>query len=161
SEHGKVYINGVEMNKIFNGRPQWSNWGGLNDVQRNQVVSMAMAPSEVGFGGLAGTTNIIMRASSYGKGGRVSYAMANRSYTGRMMATYNSGELQGGWAYSVSASRRFAAEGFIDGTAYDANSLFISVEKKINEVHSLNFTAFYTPNYRGKSSPNTQEVYDL
>ncbi|MEP6261152.1 MAG: carboxypeptidase-like regulatory domain-containing protein [Gillisia sp.] len=161
SEHGKVYINGVEMNKIFNGRPQWSNWGGLNDVQRNQVVSMAMAPSEVGFGGLAGTTNIIMRASSYGKGGRVSYAMANRSYTGRMMATYNSGELQGGWAYSVSASRRFAAEGFIDGTAYDANSLFISAEKKINEVHSLNFTAFYTPNYRGKSSPNTQEVYDL
>ncbi|QED38345.1 TonB-dependent receptor [Antarcticibacterium arcticum] len=161
SEYGKVYINGVEMNKIFNGRPQWSNWGGLNDVQRNQVVSTATVPSEVGFGGLAGTTNIIMRASAYGKGGRVSYAMANRSYTGRIMATYNSGELERGWTYSVSASRRFATEGFIDGTAYDANSLFISAEKKINDFHSLNFSGFYTPNFRGKSSANTQEVYDL
>ncbi len=161
SDYGKVYINGVEMNKIFNGRPQWSNWGGLNDVQRTQVVSSAMVPSEVGFGGLAGTTNIIMRASTYGKGGRLSYAMANRSYTGRMMATYNSGELEGGWAYSVSASRRFAQEGYIDGTAYDANSLFISAEKKINNSHRLNFSGFYTPNFRGKSSANTQEVYDL
>ena len=161
SEYGKVYINGIEMNKIFTGRPQWSNWGGLNDVQRNQGVSTATVPSEVGFGGLAGTTNIIMRASAYGKGGRVSYAMANRSYTGRIMATYNSGELEGGWAYSVSASRRFASEGFIDGTAYDANSLFISAEKKINGSHSLNFSGCYTPNFRGKSSANTQEVYDL
>ncbi len=161
SEYGKIYINGIEMNKIFNGRPQWSNWGGLNDAQRNQVFSMGMVPSEVGFGGLAGSTNIIMRASKYGKGGRVSYAIANRSYTGRIMGTYNSGELSGGWAYSVSISRRFAEEAFIDGTLYDANAVFVSVEKKIDQSHTLNFTGFYTPNIRGKSSPNTQEVYDL
>ena len=30
--NGKVLINGVEMNKQFSGRPQWGNWGGLNDV---------------------------------------------------------------------------------------------------------------------------------
>ncbi len=161
SENGKIYINGVEMNKIFNGRPQWSNWGGLNDVQRNQVFSMGMVPAEVGFGGLAGNTNIIMRASKYGKGGRVSYAVANRTYTGRVMGTYNSGELPGGWAYSISASRRFAEEAYINGTLYDANAFFVSVEKTIDQNHSINFTGFYTPNIRGKSSPNTQEVYDL
>ncbi len=161
SEYGKIYINGVEMNKIFNGRPLWSNWGGLNDVQRNQVFSMGMVPAEVGFGGLAGSTNIIMRASKYGKGGRVSYAAANRTYTGRAMVTLNSGELPGGWAYSLSLSRRFAEEAFIDGTLYDANAFFISVEKKIDQKHRLNFTGFYTPNIRGKSSPNTPEVYDL
>lgn len=160
-EYGKIYLNGIEMNKIFNGRPLWSNWGGLNDVQRNQVFSMGMVPAEVGFGGLAGSTNIIMRASKYGKGGRVSYAVANRTYTGRIMGTYNSGELSGGWSYSFSLSRRFAEEAFIDGTLYDANAFFVSVEKRINADHSLNFTGFYTPNIRGKSSPNTQEVYDL
>lgn len=32
SENGTVLINGIPMNKLFNGRPQWSNWGGLNDV---------------------------------------------------------------------------------------------------------------------------------
>src|SRR5690606_35033 len=161
SEYGKIYINGIEMNKIFNGRPLWSNWGGLNDVQRNQVFSMGMVPAEVGFGGLAGSTNIIMRASKYGKGGRLSYAMANRTYMGRVMATYNSGELNGGWAYSFSLSRRFAQEAYIDGTLYDANAFFVSVEKRINQYHSLNFTGFYTPNIRGKSSPITQEVYNI
>src|SRR5690606_22756085 len=159
SERGKVYVNGVEMNKLFNGRPQWSNWGGLNDVQRNQVFSMGMIPMDVGFGGLAGSTNIIMRASKYSGGGRVSYAIANRSYTGRIMGTYNSGETPKGWAYSISLSRRFAQEGYIEGTIYYANAIFFSLGKKFNESHSLNFTSFYTPVIRGKSSANTQELY--
>ncbi len=34
SENGKVLINGDEMNKMFNGRPQWRNWGGIIDVMR-------------------------------------------------------------------------------------------------------------------------------
>ncbi|WP_304034905.1 TonB-dependent receptor [Mesonia mobilis] len=161
SENGKVLINGIEMNKMYNGRPQWSNWGGLNDAQRNQVFSMGMSANEYTFGDLAGTTNIIMRASQYREGGRVSYAASNRSYRGRVMASYNTGLLKGGWAFSFLASRRFADEGYREGTLYDANSFFASVEKQLGENHSLNLTAFYTPNRRGKSSANTQEVYDL
>ncbi|MDT0675228.1 TonB-dependent receptor [Autumnicola musiva] len=161
SENGKLLINGIEMNKVFNGRPQWSNWGGLNDVQRSQIFSMGISPSEVSFGGLAGTTNIIMRASEYGEGGRISYAASNRSYTGRIMATYNSGELPHNWWYSISISRRFAEEGYTEGTLYDANSVFLAVEKRLNPKHSLNFTSFYTPNFRGKSSANTEEVFNL
>jgi len=161
SEHGKVLINGIEMNKAYTGRPQWSNWGGLNDVQRNQVFSMGLSPSPVSFGGLAGTTNIMMRASKYAKGGKASLAAANRSYNGRLMATYGSGELKNGWAYAISASRRFAEEAYVDGTLYDANGFFLSVEKTFNKEHSLNFTGFYTPNIRGKSSPNTAEVFEL
>ncbi|WP_111539998.1 carboxypeptidase-like regulatory domain-containing protein [Mesonia algae] len=161
SENGKVLINGIEMNKMYNGRPQWSNWGGLNDAMRNQVFTMGLSANENTFGDLAGTTNVVMRASQYQKGGRVSYASSNRSYRGRVMASYNSGLTDNGWAYSFLASRRFGEEGFNDGSLYDANSFFAAVEKKINEKHSLNLTAFYTPNRRGKSSPNTQEVFDL
>ena len=120
--NGKVLINGIEMNKQFSGRPQWANWGGLNDVQRNQEFSMGMSANDYNFGDLAGTNNIIMRASKYREGGRVSYASANRSYTGRVMASYSSGLLEGGWSYSVLGSRRFGEEGFRDGTLYDANS---------------------------------------
>lgn len=160
SEYGKLLINGVEMNKFANGRPQWAEWGGLNDVQRNQVFTAGSMPSSENFGGLAGTTNIIMRASQFSKGSRVSLAASNRSYTGRLMATYNSGEVNN-WYYSVSASRRFAEEGYIDGSLYDAGSVFASVEKKISTAHSLNFLAFYTPNIRGKSSPNTLEVTNM
>ena len=159
--NGKVLINGIEMNKQFNGRPQWSDWGGLNDVQRNREFSMGLSANDYTFGDLAGTTNIIMRASQYRQGGRVSYAMANRSYEGRVMGSYNSGLGKNGWAYSILASRRFGEEGFQEGTLYDANSIFASVEKKINDDHSLNFSAFYTPNRRGRSTAITQEVRDL
>jgi len=159
--NGKVLINGIEMNKQFNGRPQWGDWGGLNDVQRNREFSMGLKANDYTFGDLAGTTNMVMRASKFRKSSRVSYAAANRSYNGRIMASYHSGLSKTGWAYSFLASRRFGDEGYIDGTLYDANSFFASVEKKINNAHSLNFTAFYTPNRRGRSTAITQEVKDL
>tara|TARA_B110000977_G_scaffold133442_1_gene169949 strand:+ start:1839 stop:4694 length:2856 start_codon:yes stop_codon:yes gene_type:complete len=159
--NGKVLINGIEMNKQFNGRPQWGVWGGLNDVQRNRAFTMGLKANDYTFGGLAGTTNMVMRASKYRKSGRVSFAAANRSYKGRIMASYHSGVSKKGWAYSFLVSKRFGNEGFIDGTLYDANSFFASVEKIINENHSLNFTSFYTPNQRGRSTAITQEVKNL
>lgn len=161
SENGTVLMNGVEMNKMFNGRPQWSNWGGLNDVMRNQEFTTGVTPSAYNFGGILGTTNIDVRASHYRKGGRITYSSSNRSYTNRLMASYASGVVEGGWAYAFSIGRRWGDEGYQDGTFYGANSFFASVEKKINDKHSINITGVYAPNRRGKSSPNTQEVYDL
>jgi len=161
SENGSVLINGIEMNKLYDGRPQWSDWGGLNDVLRNQELTTGLKPSAYNFGGILGTTNMIVRASKYREGGRITYSSSNRSYTNRVMGSYSSGLLDGGWAYTIMAGRRWGNEGFQDATLYDANSFFASIEKIINEKHSLNFTSIYTPNRRGKSSPNTQEVYDL
>jgi len=161
SDNSSLLINGIEMNKIYNGRPQWSNWGGLNDVMRNQELSPGLKPSSYHFGGILGTSNINVRASQMSHGGRITYSSSNRSYANRFMATYTSGLLQGGWAYALSFGRRWGNEGYQDATLYDANSVFVSVEKVINDAHSLSFTGIYTPNRRGKSSPNTQEVYDL
>lgn len=161
SENGKVLLNGIEMNKLYNGRPQWSNWGGLNDVLRNQEFSNGLTPSNYTFGGALGSTNINTRASEYSEGGRISYASSNRSYSHRLMATYTSGLLANGWAIAVSGSRRAGNEGYVDGTFYDANSIFLSLEKQINDAHSLNLTVIAAENERGKSSANTQEVYDL
>lgn len=158
---GKILINGLEMNKFYDGRPQWSNWGGLNDSQRNQVFTPGLEANEYAFGDLAGLTNISMQASRYREGGRISYAAANRSYIGRIMASYNSGLLPSKWAYSVLLSRRFAKEGYREGTVYDANSIFIAVERLLGSGHSLNLMGIYTPNRRGKSSPNSDEVYQL
>ncbi len=161
SDNAKVLINGVEMNKQDTGRPQWSNWGGLNDVMRNQELSTGLAPSAYTFGGVLGSTNINTKASNYREGGRITYSSSNRSYTNRLMASYASGLMEDGWAYTLMIGRRWGDEGFQDASLYDSNSFFASVEKKINDSHSLNFTSIYAPNRRGKSSSNTQEVYDL
>ena len=161
SENASVLLNGIEMNKIYNGRPQWSNWGGLNDVFRNQELTSGLSASSYNFGGILGSTNISLRASEFQTTKRVTYSSSNRSYTNRVLATYASGVVKGDWSYAFSLGRRWGNEGYQDGTFYDANSFFAAVEKKLNEKHSVNFTGFYTPNRRGKSSPNTQEVYDL
>ena len=161
SRYGQIMLNGVEMNKFSDGRPQWSNWGGLNDALRNQDFSNGIAPSEVSFGNMLGSANFNTRASLNRKGGKISYAFTNKSYTGRAMATYSTGLNDKNWALTVSGSRRFAYEGSMDGTPYNSWSGFIAAEKKINEKHSLNLTAIGAFNRKGKSSPSTQEVYNL
>lgn len=161
SENGKVLINGIEMNKLYNGRPQWSNWGGLNDVLRNQEFSNGLRASDYTFGGILGSTNINVRPSEQRTGTRISYASSNRSYVHRVMATHSTGLSEDGWAFTVAASRREGREGFVDGTMYNATSFFGSVEKKFNDKHSLSFTSITALNRRGKSAPQTQEVFDL
>ena len=161
SENGSVLINGIEMNKVYDGRPQWGNWGGLNDMVRNQELTTGLTPSAYNFGGVLGTTNMNTRASNYREGGQITYSSSNRSYTNRVMASYATGLMKDGWSMAVMLSRRWGDEGYQDATFYDANSFFASIEKQFGAKHSLNFTSIYAPNRRGKSSPNTQEVYDL
>jgi len=161
SSYGSILINGVEMNKLYDGRPQWSNWGGLNDAFRSQEFTTGIAPASYTFGNVLGTTNFRTRASDHQKGTKLSLSAANRSYLGRIMATYASGLTASGWAFVGSASYRFAQEGYFDGTSYNSWSGFFAAEKKLNLNHSLNLTAFVASNRRGKSSPNTQEVFDL
>ena len=161
NEYGITMINGVIMNKIYDGRPQWGNWGGLNDATRNQEFTMGTAPSDYTFGGILGTQEINTRASIYRKGSRVSFSGTNTNYTWRTMATHASGMNTNGWAFVVSASARGAREGYFEGTDYDSKSLFASVEKKFNDHHSLNFTSIYSENSRGRNSPNTDEVTRL
>jgi hypothetical protein len=161
SGNGKVLINGIEMNKVYDGRAQWSDWGGLNDVLRNQEFTNGLSPSNFTFGGVLGSTNMNTRASEQRPGTRVSYSSSNRSYEHRVMVTHATGISKNGWAMTFSGSRRAGNEGFNDGTTYNAYSIFTSIEKKFNKNHSINFTGIFTPNRRGKSSPNTQEVFDL
>ena len=161
NEYSNVLINGITMNRVADGRPQYGDWGGLNDATRNQEFTNGSAPSDHAFGGIAGTQFITTRASIYRPGTRISYLNTNTNYSNRVMATHASGMDKDGWAYVLSGGRRWAQEGYFEGTTYDANSLFASIEKKINNKHSINLTSIYTQNKRGKNSPNTAEQTDL
>jgi len=161
NEYSNVMINGVTMNRVSDGRPQYGDWGGLNDATRNQEFTNGSAPSDYAFGAIAGTQFITTRASVYRPGTRISYLNTNTNYSDRVMATHASGMDKNGWAYVISGGRRWAQNGYYEGTTYDANSLFASVEKRINDKHSINFTSIYAQNKRGKNSPNTAEQTDL
>ncbi len=161
SNYTGVFMNGIPMNELENGRTFWSAWGGLNDVFRNRSFSDGINATDFTFGGVGGASHIDTRASQQRRGLRFSYAQASRSYTNRAMATYNTGMQSNGWALSLSASRRWAQEGYVPGSFYDAYSYFLSVDKKIAKEHLVNFTLFGAPTKRGRSSAGTQEVYDL
>jgi hypothetical protein len=161
SRNGIVLLNGIPMYDLWSGRPQWNHWGGLNDITRNQEFVYGLDKSAVTFGGLLGSTNIDMSPSRLRPGLRISSSGSNRTYRGRLMATYNTGVNEKGWAFSFSASRRLANEGYIDGTLYDAYSLFSSLEYNWHQNHQLGITMILASNRRGKSSALTEEVFTL
>ena len=161
SQNGEVLINGIRMNKLIDGRPQWNNWGGLNDVTRNQEFSYGLEPSSFSFGGILGTTNIDTRPSKRRSGLRLSSSVSNRTYSGRFMATYTVKNNEKGISYSVSSSRRVAKQGYATGTLYDAFSFFGALEYQLNTKHNFLITAFLASNRRGSSSAITQEVFNL
>ena len=179
SKYSEVMINGISMNDPETGRPVFSNWGGLNDAFRNSTLVEGLGKTDTGFGGLGGLTAYSTRASQYRKQISLSYAFSNRSYHHRAMASIGTGEIGKGWYIMANASWRYAGihdyghydsrgmnnlystvTGYSEGTFYQAYSYFLSVEKKINEKHSLDLTVFGAPSQRGGSSPVVQEAYD-
>ncbi|WP_299434202.1 TonB-dependent receptor [uncultured Maribacter sp.] len=161
SRNGRVLINGIPMNKLIDGRPQWNNWGGLNDVTRNQEFSAGLKPSSSSFGGVLGTTNIDTRPSQLRPGYRFSSSVSNRTYAGRLMATYTSKTNKKGIKYSISGSLRGAKNGYVEGTLYNAYAIYGAVEYNLNAKHTLLLTGFLASNRRGRSSAITEEVFEL
>lgn len=71
------------------------------------------------------------RPSNLRTGNSLSYSLTNRSYRQRLMFTHNSGINAKGWGFTVSGARRWANEGRIPGTFYDAWAYYLGIEKKI------------------------------
>ena len=159
SKYSTVYFNGIPFNQLYDGRPQWSSWGGLNDVMRARELYQNMVPVDYGIAGPIGGVNYNIKASDIRKTKKVSYAITNRSYRHRFMGTYATGLMKNNWAFAALGSVRLANEGYFEGTFYNAKSIFLAAEKRLNDKHGFNISVFFTPNMRGKSSPNTMEVY--
>ncbi len=161
AENTAVYMNGILVNDPENGRPTWSEWGGLNDATRNKEVVNGLSQAGFSYGDLGGTTNIITRASQFSKQQKFSYSLTNRAYRQRLMYTASTGLMKNNWAFAVSLSRRWAEEGYVEGTFYDNWAYFLAAEKKFSTAHSLAITLYASPTRRGMQGGATQEAYDL
>ncbi|MCX6328592.1 MAG: TonB-dependent receptor [Bacteroidia bacterium] len=161
SNYTNVSLNGFVMNDIESGAPYYSNWGGLNDVMRSAMVTSGPEPIGFLFEPVGGATRINTRASEYRTGLKAVYSLSNRTYGNRLMGTYSTGMMKNNWAVTASLSMRWSEHGYEKGTFYNANSFFLSVEKKFNDRNSLNFTALDAIYKRGVAGGTTQEVYDL
>lgn len=156
-----TFINGIDFNDLERGRFNYSSLGGLNDVVRNKDIIIGIDYSPFDYGNLGGSTNINTRASQYAAGTKVGLAYTNRAYNLRAMATYSTGLMSNGWAFTGSLAYRWANEGIIDGTFYNSLGYFLAGEKVINEHHRISLTTYGAPTKRAQSAAVTQEVYDL
>jgi hypothetical protein len=158
-EHFTTLMNGAPMVTLTSGRSIYA-WGGLNDVTRNNTTSYGLKASNYTFGGIGGSVNIDTRASRQRRQAQITYSIANRVYENRLMATYGSGLLKGGWAVSASISRRWAQEGYVEGTFYDGWSYYAGIEKIIGN-HSISLNHFGVSTINGRATSAVQEAFDL
>ena len=156
-----IMINGIPMNDLESGRGTWYKWGGLNDVTRYAESQRWLGSNPYHFGGLGGYSNIDATPSGIRTGHQFSYASTNRAYRHRLMYTYSSGILKNKWAFAASASTRFAKEGYVEGTFYEAFAYFFAGEKQINDKHHINFSILGAPSFRGGQGLPVVEAYEL
>ncbi len=156
----QVFINDVPVNDMETGNAFWNQWGGLNDVFRSRTQTYGLMPSPEAFGDINGMISFDATALDQQKQTRVTYSLANRQYRNRLMVTHSSGMKKGGWAYSLSASRRWAKEGYVEGTFYDGYSYYAGVSK-LHKNHQFSLTTFGAPTRRGTSTSSIQEIYEL
>lgn len=156
-----TYINGISMDNLDNGFTPFALWGGLNDVTRNKDLSIGLRPNTFAFGDIGNTTNMDIRAIKQRKQTEIGYAFSNRNYTHKVDITHSSGINKKGWAYSFSASRRYAAEGYFPGTTYDGWSYYAAVDKRFGQNQFLSLVVFGAPTTVGRQGNAMKEAFDL
>lgn len=161
SQYTNVYINGARFNDNETGRFIYGLIGGLNDATRNKDGVNAYESSKYSFGAVGGVSDIDMRASHYAAGSKLTLSGTNRNYRMRGMYTFSTGLSNRGWAFTGSVGYRWANEGNIEGTFYNALSYFLAMEKVINERHSISISTWGAPTERAQQGASTQEAYDL
>ncbi len=77
------------------------------------------------------------------------------------MATHSTGMMDNGLAISASGSARFSDEGYVEGTFYSAASYFLSIEKRLNNKHSIGFVGFGAPTVQGRQGIVVDEVHEI
>ncbi len=161
SEYQSVSVNGVNFNDLARGRFNYSTLGGMNRAFRNKTNAIGLDASYWSFGDIGGSTDIRTFASDYAPGFNGSVAYTNSNYMFRAMALYSTGLNKHGWAVTLSAIGRYAKEGIVPGTFYNSGGIFLAVEKRINNQHSLNLTLWGAPTQRATNSATYEEAYDL
>ena len=123
SQNTAVLINGIPVNDMENGRVYWSNWAGLSDVVSAMQVQRGLGSSKLAISSVGGTINVLTKSTDLTKGGKIAASVGNDGYL-KTVASYNTGEMDGGHALSFLFSRT-AGDGYVDGTMFEGFNYFL------------------------------------
>lgn len=165
SQNVALLINGIPMNDMEWGGVYMSNFANLADVASSIQTQRGLGATMISTPSIGGTINITTRTIDVKRGGSVWYGMGNDGLN-QIGMKFSTGLMKNGWAITVLGGRRWA-DGYVQGTQYDAYSYFLNITKRINDRHQIGFTAFGSPQWHdqrdyhnGLSIENWQGVKD-
>ncbi len=152
SENVAMLINGIPVNDQEWGGVYMSNWAGLSEVASSIQTQRGLGATMLSTPSIGGTINITTRTIDVEKGGSVWYGMGNDALN-QIGFKVSTGLMSNGWAVTVLGSRKWA-DGYIQGTNYNAYNWFVNITKRINDKHQIGFTGFGAPQWHWNRNYN-------
>ncbi|KLT67250.1 TonB-dependent receptor domain-containing protein [Pedobacter sp. BMA] len=152
-----VMINGVPVNDMENATVYWSNWSGLMDVASSVQVQRGIGASKLSVPSVGGTINVVTKPTELEAGGIFKNAIGNDGFQ-KYTLGYNTGLMKNGLAFSMLGSYN-SGNGYIDGTGFQAWTYFLSAGWKINDKHTLTFSATGAPQWHYQSYASRYTAY--
>ncbi|HRI00557.1 MAG TPA: hypothetical protein PK006_05855 [Saprospiraceae bacterium] len=149
--------NGFQLNEIDFSASQFFILSGQNAITRNSDRTLSYRDNAEHFGSAGLSQWINIDPSALREDCSVLYSLSNRAYSHRLGFHYNK-RLRNSNSLMLGANRRWAQEGNIPGTFYDAWGAYLGWNKKFSNRSEINVILVNAPVTRGKSSPNTKEV---
>lgn len=143
-----VLINGIPMNDMEWGGIYWSNFAGLSNVTSNMQTQRGLGAAIISSPSIGGTIAITTRGLDAKKGGTVWYGTGNDGLND-IGVSLSTGLMDNGWAISILGSRKWA-NGYIQGTEYEAWNYFVNVSKKLGDKNQISLNVFGAPQWHNQ-----------
>lgn len=142
-ENISVLLNGIPISGLVTGNMFWNNWLGLTDATHSIQVQKGIGASMLSDNSVGGTINIITKTTEKEAAASAGYYITDYGQMKSFVAL-NSGELKGGWSLSAMASYAWG-KSYADATDVNSWAYMFNAGKRINNHHSLLFTALGSP----------------
>ena len=146
-----VLLDGVPVNDMENGSVYWSNWFGLDAVQRSIQVQRGLGASKLALPSVGGTINIITKGIDERKGGSFKPEIGSDGYSNTSFG-YNSGKMKNGFGVTFAGSYK-RGDGWVDNAWSKAYFFYGKVDKFIGH-HIMSFSAYGAPQSHAQRSFN-------
>lgn len=160
SEEG-LYINGILNHRLENGRSNFQDFAGLNEILYFRETKSGLEKNDFAFGKNALNINNQIGANKFRKGAQAKYTYANGIYRHRLQLACHSGLQKNNWAYSAMFVGRWSDEGYVPGTFQKTAALYLSAFKQINYRHNLTFNLWGGLSKFGAYGASTQHAQNI
>lgn len=149
-----VMLDGVPVNDMENGWVYWSNWFGLDMVQRSIQVQRGLGASKLAIPSVGGTINILTKSIDSKKMLKVGEEVGSNGLS-RTSLGFSTGRLKNGWGFVGAASYK-RGDGWVDQCYSQAWFYFLKVEKQWGN-HLISLSGMGAPQKHGQN-PYKQSI---